>query len=257
MSTKGDNRKTFYACLAYPTEDYYKKVMAEIGEDPTKYYDGYKGWGQFDEKSFSVLEQSFVPTLISPLHFKDIDSDGNYKKPHFHMLHMYGTKKDFTNQVLPFIQSFDGVPLPENMQINSQKGYARYLCHLDVKPSELAVKPRYNSKYVVELAGADYDSTVHMVSDDKTQIRDIFRFIRKYNVLSFAHLLDILEFYNLDWYNLIIQSRSYITQQYIKSLAWELGQDKEHYERLLQCDDNGKLYIIDDNGKHYLEDDAE
>lgn len=253
MPTKGDNRKTFYACLLYPTEEYYKLLMKDMGEDFTKYYDGSKGWGSYDNKSYEIIEQSFVPCLISPLHFKDIDENGKYKKPHFHAIFMWGSKKDFTSQVKPFFETFGGVPLPENAQISSQRGYARYLCHLDVKASDLNKKPRYSSKYVIELSGADYDNLIHLVSDDKQQIKEIFGFIRKYNICSFAHLLDLLENYNLDWFNLVVCSRAYIVEKYIKSYCWEIGHDKEKYERLIDCDAEGRLFVTDDEGKHYIE----
>ena len=252
MATKGDNRKTFYACLIYPTEEYYKKIMSDMGEDSSKFYDGSKGWGTFDEKAFNVLEQSFVNTLISPLHFADIDSEGKYKKPHFHCLFKWDSKKAYDTQIKPFFDSFGGVALPT--EITSYQGYARYLCHLDVKQNQLNVKPRYKSCYVTELSGADYDKAVHIASDDKTILVQIFQFIREYNIVSMAHFLDICINYNLDWFNFVTCQKAFIIDKYMKSLAWEIGQDKEKYVRHLQCSDEGRLYYLDDNhNKIYLE----
>ena len=34
----------------------------------------------------SRLQEQLVPALISPLHDRDINSDGTIKKPHFHVM---------------------------------------------------------------------------------------------------------------------------------------------------------------------------
>ena len=74
------------------------------------------------------LRAGHIPAFVSPLHDKDINNgDGHAKKPHWHVMVMYeGVKTQ--DQFKAFRDSFGGVGCE---YVQSPKGYARYLCHLD------------------------------------------------------------------------------------------------------------------------------
>lgn len=165
------------------------------------------------------LNDQHVPALVSPLHDQDTDEgSGKKKKPHYHVLLMFETPKDFETDIKPIFDEIGGVGR-EN--VKSKRGYARYLCHLD-NPE----KAQYDKSLVAAYGGADYSAVVHLPSDDVQMVRDIMDFVRVNGLYSFAEVLDVCAKVNEDWFNLLITSRGYIVREYVKSLLWE--RDAEH-----------------------------
>ena len=100
--------------------------------------------------------------------------------------------------------------------VNSARGYARYLCHLD-NPE----KAQYDPKDIIAFGGADYSAVVHLPTDDMKMLQEVFAFIRVNQIYSLAELLDICSVVNQDWFSMIAMSRAYVVDKYIKSLTWE------------------------------------
>ena len=158
--------------------------------------------------------QLHVACLISPLHDKDVNPDGEIKKPHYHVLFIFETPKDFENQVKPLFDMIGGVG---RELVHSARGYARYLCHLD-NPE----KYQYDTKEIKQYGGADYLSLTNLPTDDIYQLKEIFSFIRTNQIMSFALLLDYCAENRPEWFSTIATSRGYIVDKYIKSYAWEM-----------------------------------
>lgn len=159
------------------------------------------------------LSEQHVAALVSPLHDRDVNPSGAPKKPHYHVLLMFESPKDFDNQVKPIFDMIGGVG---REYVNSMRGYARYLCHLD-NPE----KAQYDKADVIQLGGADYAAVVHLPTDDSRMLAELFAYIKANQIYSFAELLDICAVNNPDWFNLVTASRAYIVDKYIKSLMWE------------------------------------
>lgn len=183
----------------------------------------------------AVLSDYHVAALISPLHDMDCNPDGEKKKPHYHVLLMFDGVKDFDKQVKPMFDAIGGVG---REIVNSARGYARYLCHLD-NPE----KHQYSVSDVVCFGGADYDSITHLPTDDMHQLKDIFAFIKANNILSFVELLDICAECRPDWFSTIAMSRAYVVEKYIKSFTFELQMG---YVRS-SFDAEGKLIVPEGN----------
>ena len=75
-----------------------------------------------------ILSDQKVSAFVSPLHDKDINPNGEPKKEHYHVLIMFDSVKTI-EQALDLFKLIGGVQYCE--QIQSIRGYARYLCHLD------------------------------------------------------------------------------------------------------------------------------
>lgn len=161
-----------------------------------------------------ILTEMHVAALISPLHNADKNPSGEAKKPHYHVMLMFDGVKNFESQVKPIFDKIGGVGREE---VNSARGYARYLCHLD-NPE----KAQYNPADVVALGGADYDAITHLPTDDAKMLVEIFAYIRANQICSLAELLDICAVNNQDWFTTIAMSRAYVVDKYIKSMAWEV-----------------------------------
>ena len=76
-----------------------------------------------------ILAQTFVPAFISPYHDRDINPDGTPKKSHWHVLICFDSTKTL-EQARDIFNLINGVGCEK---VNSIRGYARYLCHLDKK----------------------------------------------------------------------------------------------------------------------------
>ena len=94
------------------------------------------------------LESARVPTLISPLHDRDVTAEGKPKKPHWHVLAMWDGPT--TEGVAATYFARAGVTAPPEL-VSSMRGYARYLVHLDDHD-----KVRYDEHDIVAISGAEW-----------------------------------------------------------------------------------------------------
>lgn len=117
-----------------------------------------------------ILADLKIQVLISPLHDQDVNPTGEPKKPHYHVMLMFEGPKS-SAQAKAVIATFGGIGCEV---INSTRGYARYLCHLD-NPE----KHRYSPSDVQQFGGVDYQSTVELASDLRAIGKEIRRFISK------------------------------------------------------------------------------
>lgn len=159
------------------------------------------------------LNQQHIASLVSPLHDRDVNPNGELKKPHYHVLLMFESPTDYESKVAPIFAEIGGVG---RETVNSARGYARYLCHLD-NPE----KAQYSPLEVHCFGGADYNSIVSLPTDDVKIITEIKNFCRENEIYSLAEIIDIAETLHPEWYSTIVLSRCYVIDKYIKSLAWE------------------------------------
>ena len=166
-----------------------------------------------------ILEESFVPALISPLHDKDINADGEPKKPHYHVIIMFDSVKT-EQQAKDLIEKFGGVGC---QKVNVIRSYARYLCHLD-NPE----KAQYNTSDVIKICGADYDEVISLASDKYKVIDEMIDFCEKYNITSF-YLLSKYAFKNNDqWKKALADNCSVFMREYLKSKQWSVENKQVH-----------------------------
>lgn len=159
------------------------------------------------------LNELHVAALISPLHDKDTNPSGESKKPHYHVLVMFESPKDYENQIKPIFDQIGGVG---REVINSLRGYARYLCHLD-NPE----KAQYDPTEVISMGGADYHAITNLPTDNRKMLADIIAFIQENEIYSFAEFIDVSRVHHPEWFTLIVNSNGWIVKEFIKSLEWE------------------------------------
>lgn len=162
-----------------------------------------------------ILSQQFVPCFISPLHDKDINPGGEPKKPHYHVVIMYEGKKSL-EQAKELISLFSGVGCEV---VQSIRGYARYLCHLD-NPE----KAQYLPDQVRSLCGADYSATIGLVTDKYKAIDEIMDFCDEKGIYSYRDLMKYCRKERRDWFRVLCDNGSYVVLEYLKSASWS---DKE------------------------------
>lgn len=189
--TRGAGRSRTWAALVYP----------ESAAD---------GWRE-------TLAELHITGFISPLHDGDVNPDGTSKKPHYHVLLMWESVKT-AEQAAEVWSAIKAVPEPR--PVNSARGYARYLCHLD-NPE----KCQYDPADVVALSGADWEAVTHLPTDDYAAVKEMCMYIRKNEIYSFAEFFDLcMEKYD-EWANALIRGGCLgIIKEYQRSLYWEATQ---------------------------------
>lgn len=158
------------------------------------------------------LQQAFVPAFISPLHDKDVNPTGEPKKPHYHVILMFDSVKTL-EQARDICSMIGGVGCEK---VNSLRGYARYLCHLD-NPGD---KYQYSTNDVSCLCGADYTATIGLASDKYNSLGEMQDFCEKYDVISFYLLSRYARSHRPDWYRILCDCGSVYMREYLKSRQW-------------------------------------
>lgn len=158
-----------------------------------------------------IISDSFIPCFISPLHDRDLNPTGEPKKAHYHVMFMFDGKKSI-EQVEAIIKLFNGVGC---QKINSIRGYARYLCHLD-NPE----KAQYDIGSVRSLAGADYPGTIGLATDKYKAIGEMIDFCIERKIYSYSELVEFSRSERFDWFRVLCDNGSYVMKEYLKSKSW-------------------------------------
>lgn len=167
----------------------------------------------------SILEESAIPCLVSPLHNKDVnEADNEPKKEHYHVMLLFDGPKTLT-QATEIVNSFSGVGC---IPINSVRGQARYLCHMD-NPD----KAQYSADDVKAFGGADYRQIIGTAADKAKAIREMIEWIEENDVTCWADLLTYSSINRSDWFDTLINSGAYVTKEFIKSRTWKLHHEEE------------------------------
>lgn len=163
-----------------------------------------------------ILSEQFVPAFISPLHDKDINPTGEAKKPHWHVVIMFDSTKT-TEQATEIFNKIGGVGCEK---VNSIRGYARYLCHLD-NPE----KAQYSQESVRSLCGADYSGTIGLVTDKYKAIGEMIDFCEENGIVSYSELLKYCRMERLDWFRVLCDNGTVVMKEYLKSKSWTENRD--------------------------------
>lgn len=158
-----------------------------------------------------IISAEHVPVFISPLHDKDMDPQGQPKKPHYHLMVMYEGKKSIS-QAKEFFSKFGGVGVEK---INSVRGYARYLCHMD-NPE----KAQYSAEDVISFGGADYMACIGLPTDRYKVIKEMMAYCQANDVCSYSDLLEYSAECHFDWFRVLCDNGTVVMKEYLKSKLW-------------------------------------
>lgn len=165
-----------------------------------------------------ILSDQHVPAFISPLHDQDINPGGEAKKPHYHVMIMYENVKT-VEQAQAVFDSIGGVGLEI---VQSIRGYARYLCHLD-NPE----KAQYSQEEVRCLGGADYSGVIGLALDKYKAIGEMVAYCVEHQIYSYAELLLYTKEERFDWFRILCDSGTLVIKEFLKSFYWESKADSE------------------------------
>lgn len=163
-----------------------------------------------------ILSEQFVPAFISPLHDKDINPTGEAKKPHWHVMLMFDGVKTI-EQAAEIFNKIGGVGCEV---VQSQRGYARYLCHMD-NPEKF----QYSPEDVRSLCGADYTGSIGLVTDKYKAIGEMIDFCEENGIVSYSELLKYCRMERFDWFRVLCDNGTVVMKEYLKSKSWTENRD--------------------------------
>lgn len=168
-----------------------------------------------------LLSSQLVPTFISPLHDKDTNPTGEKKKDHYHVIIMFDSVKTI-EQATDMFRLIGGVGCEV---VNSLRGYARYLCHLDNPEKE-----QYSPDDVRALGGADYFSIIGLPTDRYEIVGEMMDYIDSHSVYDVRTLMRYARLERPDWFRALCDNSMMVIKEYLKSAYWadhtDLDSDK-------------------------------
>lgn len=162
------------------------------------------------------------------LHDKDILEDGTPKKPHYHVQIIFeNPRSDRKIRKLSLMCGGNGYL----ETLDSVRGYARYLLHLD-NPE----KYQYDVSEIHSLCGADYEKIALSETETKANktklITDMLQFIEDNDIEVYADFIAYCSHNRPEWLDILISRKGIIVKDYIKSRSWanRYGQNYRRFD---------------------------
>ena len=171
-----------------------------------------------------VLQQTGLQCCVSPLHDSDVNPDGTPKKPHWHVILVYGTGPTTFNVVKTLTDKLNGtIPIP----LDQIKGYYRYLTHKD-NPE----KAQYDEADVKTVNGFNIRDYVELTTSEVNKIKlDITRFVEENDIREYSDLLRELDIKNrFDMWD-VAANNTIFTDTYIRSRRYKLEKLEKQDEK--------------------------
>ncbi len=154
------------------------------------------------------------------LHDKDLDKEGNEKKPHYHVFVMLENQKDVDIVINDIIKPLGGVFSPNRLKVMNKRNYAIYLTHRD-KRSVKAGKYMYDVGCVEEYGTVpDYIEFIKSPANENEIALAIMDFIdtAQFNNSYYA-LLMYCRKYKSEWLE-EVKNKSFFYSNILKSKQW-------------------------------------
>lgn len=156
------------------------------------------------------LDELHIEWVESPLHEFDTNATGEVKKPHWHVLLMFGGVKSY-EQVCDCIDPLN-CPIPQ--RCHNAKAMVRYMAHLD-NPEKF----QYNSADIKAHGGVDIAELLRPSSSERySLIREMTEYIKQEGITEFQDIMDYAAAERFDdWFPLLCDNSAYVIGQIIKS----------------------------------------
>lgn len=167
------------------------------------------------ENWIEVLKISGVQSAISPLHDKDINSDEQEKKPHWHVILTYGSPTT-QNNVKGLCERIGGVG---QIALDSVRGMYRYLTHED-SPDKF----QYDKKDIITLNGFSILDFIELTRTEILKIKkELVVLIMVENFIEYADFINYLLEKGSDEFLDVGMSNTYFFDKYLSSRRHSTG----------------------------------
>lgn len=157
-----------------------------------------------------IIDEWHIEWAQSPLHDKDLNATGEAKKPHWHIMLLFGGVKSY-DQVFDLTQQINGT-VPQ--RTHNVRAMVRYMAHLD-NPD----KVQYSVSEIVGYGGIDIAELLKPASSERyTLVKEMVQFVRDNEIIEFKDLMDyaVDNRYD-DWFPLLCDNSTIMISNYIKS----------------------------------------
>ena len=165
------------------------------------------------ENWLMILRELHVPFMVSPLHDRDLTAAGDPKKPHHHVQFVFDSVKSEA-QVRDIVDTICGVGVEV---VESRKGYARYLCHLDDYD-----KAQYDPDDVRCFGGLSYYDEIDRISDKYDILGQMQDFCNEYEVNSFWLLYCYAKENDRNWFRVLSDSGATAMREFLRSRQYSM-----------------------------------
>lgn len=193
------NKSKYFCCILYPDSSTYDV-----------------------DKIIKSLAEELFTFAVSPLHDRDIEDDGSFKKAHYHLLLAYSSATTLNNIRCWF--NACGLPETELHSVRvcaSGVGYFRYLTHKD-NPD----KVQYDDKDIIVFndSGELFKKFSKTASEKIDDLVRIFQIVDELNTISFHSLIQYLMLNERDLFKLLTSSSALAicVKEYQRSLEYDL-----------------------------------
>lgn len=196
-------KKRNWAFFVYPTKEQLVVLKSE--------YDGSDGYGSVPDDWRQRLQLTGLQYAISPLHDKDTleDGSGKIKKPHYHVIVVYGSPTTYNN-VKSLTDSLNS-PIPQALE--QVRGYYRYLTHKD-NPE----KYQYDEREIQVGGGFNISDFVELSRSEVNELkRRLQALIREKGIVEYSTLMDYLLDSSMVLEYDVASSNTYFFDRYIAS----------------------------------------
>lgn len=166
-----------------------------------------------------IITDTGLPMAFSPLHDKDSNPDGSYKKPHYHVI-CYYENATTSRAVKEYVTDRLNGTIP--IKLESMVGMYRYHLHLD-NPE----KYQYDDRERKFFNGFDVNKVDSLTFTEISKVlSEIQQLVRREHILEYADLLDILldneMFQMLD----VARNHTLLLNTYITSRRYKTKEEK-------------------------------
>ena len=175
------------------------------------------------------LQLSGLMGAISPLHDKDVDPTGEPKKPHYHVIVVYGSPTTYNN-VKAFTDKLNQ-PIPQALE--QVRGYYRYLTHKD-NPD----KYQYSESEIDTFNGFDISDFVEITKSEVNQMKfELLSLIREKQLCEYQDFMNYVQDSMDKSYFDVASSHTIFFNTYLKSARHSAKQPI----KFVRVDENGEI----------------
>lgn len=162
------------------------------------------------ENWFDLLKQTGLTGAISPLHDKDVNADGEVKKPHYHIIVSFNgpTSYAVVNELTDKLHA----SIPQALE--QIRGYYRYFTHAD-NPE----KYQYDEKDIKSFNGFNISDFIELTKSEINTIkRELQKLIDDKELYEYCDFMDYLLLHEemINEYD-VASSNTYFFDRYISS----------------------------------------
>jgi len=187
-----------------------EKSTGKIKDDRTKNWNFIVYPESAPENWRDIIDEIHVEWVESPIHDRDVNSDGTAKKEHWHVTVLFPGNKSF-EQVEELTKKLNA-PIPVKCQ--SVKGSIRYMAHMD-NPEKF----QYNRGDIRCHGGASLTDLCAPTATERLQIqKNIFDYIRSNGIIEFVDIVNYaMDEKNDDWLNILANYSTISINAFIRS----------------------------------------